>query len=84
MADRGPGRIVIFDAPPLLATNEAQVLASRVGQVVVVVEASKSPISAVAEAFAMLHACPVVMAVLNKAKASTLSGGYGAYGHRGV
>lgn len=84
LADRGPGRIVIFDAPPLLATNEAQVLASRVGQVVVVVEASKSPISAVAEAFAMLHACPVVMAVLNKAKASTLSGGYGAYGHRGV
>ena len=77
---RCPGRIVIFDAPPLLVTNEAQVLASRVGQVVMVVEASKSPMASVAQAFAMLESCPVVMAVLNKVPASPLSNGYGSYG----
>jgi protein-tyrosine kinase len=80
MAQRCPGRIVIFDAPPLLVTNEAQVLASRVGQVVMVVEASKSPMASVAQAFAMLESCPVVMAVLNKVPASPLSNGYGSYG----
>jgi protein-tyrosine kinase len=80
LAARCPDRIVIFDAPPLLVTNEAQVLASRVGQVVMVVEASKSPMASVAQAFAMLEACPVVMAVLNKAPASPLTNGYGSYG----
>jgi protein-tyrosine kinase len=80
MAQRCPGRIVIFDAPPLLVTNEAQVLASRVGQVVMVVEASKSPMASVSQAFAMLESCPVVMAVLNKVPASPLSNGYGSYG----
>jgi protein-tyrosine kinase len=80
LATRCPDRIVIFDAPPLLVTNEAQVLASRVGQVVMVVEASKSPMASVTQAFAMLEACPIVMAVLNKAPASPLSNGYGSYG----
>ena len=81
LAQRNPGRIVIFDAPPLLVTNEAQVLAARVGQVVMVVEASKSPMAVVAQAFAMLQNCPVVMAVLNKAPALSLSSGYGSYGY---
>ena len=80
MAQRCSGRIVIFDAPPLLVTNEAQVLASRVGQVVMVVEASKSPMASVAQAFAMLETCPAVMAVLNKVPAKGVSNGYGSYG----
>ncbi len=42
-----PDRIVIFDAPPLLVTTEAAVLAQRVGQVVMVVEAGKTAQAAV-------------------------------------
>ncbi len=39
MASRYSDRIIIFDSPPLLVTTEARVLASHMGQVVVVVEA---------------------------------------------
>src|SRR4029079_2224062 len=77
LAEEQPDRIVVFDAPPLLLTNEAQVLASRVGQVVMVVEAGKTPRQALAQAFALLEACPVVMPVLNKAEHSALPLGYG-------
>ena len=71
--------MVIFDAPPLLVTNEAQVLASRVGQVVVVVDAAKTPADAVTQAFSLVAQCPVVMSVLNKAPAAAGSFGYGYY-----
>ncbi len=77
LAEGHPDRIVIFDAPPLLLTNEAQVLASRVGQVVMVVEAGRTPRQALAQAFALLEACPVVMPLLNKAEHSSLPLGYG-------
>ena len=58
--------VVIFDAPPLLLTTESSVLASKVGQVVVIVEASKTPRDSIRQAFAALRNCPVVMSVLNK------------------
>ena len=77
LAEEDGERVVIFDAPPLLLTSEAQVLASRVGQVVMVVEASETPREAVAQAFAQLEACPVVMPLLNKAHRSALPLGYG-------
>ena len=78
LATRYPDRIVIFDAPPLLVTNEAKVLASRIGQVVLVVEASSTPRSAVAQALAAVEQCPIVMSVLNKAH-EPASLGYGYY-----
>ncbi len=37
LASRYPDRIVIFDSPPLLATTEARVLATNMGQIVMVV-----------------------------------------------
>lgn len=64
-----PQGIVVFDAPPLLATNEAAVLAAQVGQVLLVVEASRTPAAAVRRAFDALSERPVVMSVLNKARA---------------
>lgn len=70
-------RVVIFDAPPLLLTSEAQVLASRVGQVVVVVEAGRTSRESVAHAFARLEQCPVVLPLLNKARRSALPLGEG-------
>jgi protein-tyrosine kinase len=77
LAEEQPDRVVIFDAPPLLLTSEAQVLAARVGQVVMVVEAGRTPRHALAQAFAQLEACPVVMPLLNKAQHSALPLGYG-------
>ena len=71
--------VLIFDAPPLLVTNEARVLASRMGQVIMVVDASKTPPAAVSEAFALVEQCPVVMSLLNKAPAHVAAMGYGYY-----
>jgi len=74
-------QIVIFDAPPLLATPETRVLASHVGQIVVVVEAHKTRWRTLTEALALLEGCPVVMTMLNKTTASagpSYGYGYGA------
>lgn len=79
LATRHPDRIVIFDAPPLLVTNEAKVLASRVGQVVMVVTASSTPRKAAEQAFAAVEQCPIVLSVLNKAHEPAVPGGYGYY-----
>jgi receptor protein-tyrosine kinase len=79
LAERYPDHVIVFDAPPLLLTNEAKVLASRVGQVVLVVEASKTPRDVVAQAFAAVKQCPVVLSVLNKAPEAATPLGYGYY-----
>ena len=82
LADSHPDHVFVFDGPPLLVTTEASVLASRVGQVVLVVEASKTLRRDVAQALAALEHCPLVMLMLNKQRAP-LGGqpyGYGYYG----
>lgn len=71
--------VVIFDAPPLLLTSESVVLASKVGQVLVVVESGNTSISAVRQAFAALKGCPNVVAVLNKCDQSADGRRYGYY-----
>ena len=72
-------RIIIFDSPPLLPTTESRVLATHMGQIVVVVEADKTTQSSVAQAFATIESCPVVMTVLNKAVGSEMGKYYGYY-----
>lgn len=59
LAAEGPDRVVIFDAPPLLVTTEASVLAHRAGQVVMVVEAGKTTQAALKAALAQLEGCSV-------------------------
>jgi protein-tyrosine kinase len=76
---RYPGHVVIFDAPPLLVTNEANVLASRVGQVVLIVKASTTPRRAVGQVLAALEECPVVLTVLNQVHEPEVPRGYGYY-----
>ena len=79
-------RIVIFDSPPLLLTTEARVLASLMGQVVVVVEESKTPQHVVKEAVELLVTNEIVGIVLNKGmhdKSAHYYGGYGGYGGYG-
>ncbi len=72
-------RIVIFDAPPLLPSTESRVLAARMGQVLMVVEADKTPKSTVEQAFATLENCPVVMGMLNKQRGPGSGAVYGYY-----
>jgi protein-tyrosine kinase len=61
-----PRLIVLFDSPPLLLTSEARVLASYVGQIVLVVEAGRTPRRSVLEAIELLDPSKAVNLVLNK------------------
>ncbi|MBB2485638.1 tyrosine-protein kinase family protein [Mitsuaria sp. WAJ17] len=79
MARRYPDRIIIFDSPPLLLTTESAVLASQMGQIVVVVHAESTPQSAVRRALSTIEACPVRLMLLNQARVDA-DGSYG-YGY---
>lgn len=68
IALRYPDRIVIFDSPPLLLTSEARVLASHMGQIVVVVEAEQTSQRAVTEALRQLEGCDNVSLIYNKTR----------------
>ena len=81
LSKRYSDRIIIFDSPPLLATSGAGVLGSLVGQIVMVVEAVRTPQRAVAEALKILGPLENIGIVLNKSREkSTFSYGYG-YGY---
>jgi receptor protein-tyrosine kinase len=80
LATRYADRIIIFDAPPLLPSPESRVLATHMGQVIMVVESSRTPQKVVAQALATIESCPVVMPLLNKASQSEVGFYYGYYG----
>jgi protein-tyrosine kinase len=78
--------VVIFDSPPLLATNEAQVATRFAGQVLIVVRAEETEQQAVLDAIALVDKDVPVNAVLNRCTPSLLSRYYGQYyygGHYG-
>lgn len=79
MAKRYPDRIIVFDSPPLLLATESRVLASHMGQIVVVVQAEKTLQSDVAQALATIESCPVKLMLLNQAR-TIYKGGY-EYGY---
>lgn len=79
MGKRYSDRIIIFDSPPLLLTTEARVLATHMGQIVMVIHAEKTLRSDVQDALASIEACPVKLMLLNQARTNS-SGGYG-YGY---
>lgn len=79
MAQRYPDRIIIFDSPPLLLTTESAVLASQMGQIVIVVHAESTPQSAVKRALSTIDSCPVRLMLLNQARVDA-DGSYG-YGY---
>jgi len=68
IANRYPDRVIIFDSPPLLPTNEARVLAGHMGQIVMVVEAQKTTQHAVKEALRHLEGCSNVNLIYNKTR----------------
>ena len=79
IASRYPDRIVIFDSPPLLLTSEARVLASQMGQIVVVVEAETTTVHAVKNALSQVAGCSNVSLVYNKARDFPGQENYGYY-----
>jgi len=85
-AARYPDRIVLFDSPPLTVTSEAAVLASVMGQIILVVESARTPQYLVEEALMQLDSTDNVSLILNKCKKnifSTRMAGYGyGYGYK--
>jgi receptor protein-tyrosine kinase len=63
-------RILIFDAPPLLGAPEPAVLASHMGQIIVVVEADKTTQKTLKAALTAIESCPLVTTILNKTTAT--------------
>jgi len=62
---RNPRRLVVFDSSPLLASQESQVLASHMGQVVMVVAAGRTPQQVVNSALQSLNGSRYVGLLLN-------------------
>ena len=66
LSERYADRLVIFDAPPVLVSSGTRHLATRVGQVVMVVHAEVAYARTVTQAFEAVEACPIVSSVLNR------------------
>lgn len=81
MANKYKDRIILFDSPPLLVTTESHVLASHMGQIVMVVEAERTLENEVLQALATIDSCPVKLMILNKAKAEFKKGYSYGYGY---
>ena len=82
LSQRYSDRVVVFDTPPLLLTSEAGVLAGLMGQIVLVVEAGKTPQSVVKDAVALLDPNQITGVLLNKSERG-IGTGYGLYGYGG-
>jgi exopolysaccharide/PEP-CTERM locus tyrosine autokinase len=79
LASRYPDRLIIFDSPPLLATTEARVLATHMGQIILVVGADATSQYAVNQALATIESCEIVLMLLNKARQTDVGSYYGYY-----
>jgi exopolysaccharide/PEP-CTERM locus tyrosine autokinase len=79
LALRYSDRIIIFDSPPLLATTEARVLATHMGQIVMVVAADTTTQHAVGQALSTIESCEIVLMMLNKARKTDVGSYYGYY-----
>lgn len=74
-----PGRIILFDSPPLLAASAAAVLASHAALALLVVRADRTPESALREAAALLRGGPQVKLLLNGVSFATGGRRFGSY-----
>lgn len=79
MSRRYQDRIIIVDAPPVLATSEPTALALHVGQIVFVVDAQKTTKAAINEALGLINVCPNIGFVLNKAEFQFGAARFGSY-----
>ncbi len=74
-------KIILLDGPPLLPTIEARILAQLTGQVLMVVQSGKTTHDEVAQAFATVEKCEVVLSVLNRRSGGLLGGARYGYGY---
>ena len=72
--------IALFDSSPLLMTPEPGIIAAHVGQILLVVQADRTPRPAVAEAIGKLDPGKTIGLVLNRASATDVLGSY-SYGY---
>lgn len=79
LATKYTDRVVIFDTPPLLSTTESRVLASHMGQVLMVSEANRTPVDLIKRAYATIESHPLVLGVLNKYHGPKGTTAYGYY-----
>ena len=71
--------VVIVDSPPILATNEAQVITRYAGQVLMVVRADSTEQRVLTEALSLIDKSRPVSAVLNRVEPSLVSRYYSHY-----
>lgn len=85
VSQRYSDRVIVIDAPPLLATSEASVLVQYAGQLVMVVEAAQTPKKVVKDALQHIPEDTNLFFVMNKvSKTLSSRGRYGyGYGHYG-
>jgi len=87
IAERYHDRIIIIDAPPVLATSEAHLLTQLAGQIAFVVRASETPQHVVQEAIETLDKSKAIGLILNQTQSmfgfNYSSYGYYGYGDRG-
>lgn len=84
LAERYSDRIVLFDAPPILATSHARVMVQYAGQIVLVVEAGKTPEHSIKDAVSQIGNDKVVGMILNKGRGAVGTSYYGSYGVYGA
>lgn len=84
LSTQSPDRLVIVDAPPVLATTEAVHLAKYADEIVFVVEANATPEPAVASALdELLDINPNISLVLNRCLVGAGGTHYGSYEYYG-
>jgi len=78
LSERYSDRVILYDAPPMLATSQAKVISELAGQILLVVEAGETPQELVKESVSFLDKNKYIGVVLNKSRFSS-SGYYGGY-----
>ena len=79
LTTRHPKRIVIFDSPPALVASPATILASKVGQIVMVVRADRTREADLREAVGLLSGCEHLSLMLNGAGFAATGRRFGSY-----
>lgn len=79
LSERYNDRIVIIDSPPVLSTNEANILAKKAGQIVFVIEQNRTTQIQVKEALSQFDANSIIGIVMNKSRNVDSGSVYGYY-----
>ncbi len=79
LSTRYPDRLVIFDAPPVLASSVPSVLSLHVGQVVFVIEAESTTEPQIKESLTMVSACQHINLLLNKTRVGSSNKKFATY-----